>query len=251
MAIREQSTEPTTPAVLGEHAAGGDAVFGHGGRQGRGVVGTSDDHTAIEGATAQGIGVLGHGGPRGRGVVGIATVATAVEGYSERGAGVWGRGTPAGHFEGDVTVTGTVTATDLILAGGDCAEDFDAAAGDLAPGSVLVIDPAGGLRQSDQPYDRRVAGVVSGAGSLRPGIVLDRAGAAGERVTVALNGKTFCMVDAEHAPIEVGDLLTTSATPGCAMKAVDPQRSFGAVIGKALQECPAGRGLIPILVALH
>lgn len=251
MAIREQSTDPAIAAVLAEHAAGGDGVFGAGGQHGRGVVGTSSDHTAVEGNTENGIGVLGTGGQRGRGVVGTATNATAVEGYSERGVGIWGRGTPAGHFEGDVRVTGTVTATDLILAGGDCAEDFDTAGSDFAPGSVLVIDPSGGLRPSDQPYDRRVAGVVSGAGNLRPGIVLDRAGADSERVTVALNGKTFCMVDADHGAVEVGDLLTTSPTPGYAMKADDPARSFGAVIGKALQGCADGRGLIPILVSLQ
>jgi len=41
-------------------------------------------------------------------------------------------------------------------------------------------------------------------------------------------------VDAERAPIAVGDLLTTSDTPGHAMKAVDPVRSFGSVIEEAL-----------------
>lgn len=250
MAIREQSDQPNIPAVLGEHQAGGDSVFGNGGQNGRGVVGTSGAHTAIEGATNSGMGVLGTGGERGRGVVGTATNATAVEGYSQNGAGIWGRGNPAGHFEGNVTVTGTVTASDLLLAGGDCAEDFDTTATDLAPGTVLAIDATGGLRESEKPYDRRVAGVVSGAGSFRPGIVLDRAGDIG-RVTVALNGKTFCKVDAEHGPIEVGDLLTTSPTPGHAMKATDPAQAFGAVIGKALQPCASGRGLIPILVALQ
>jgi hypothetical protein len=53
------------------------------------------------------------------------------------------------------------------------------------------------------------------------------------------------------APIEVGDLLTTSPTPGHAMKATDPVRAFGAVIGKALRALGDGQGLIPILVALQ
>jgi hypothetical protein len=34
------------------------------------------------------------------------------------------------------------------------------------------------------------------------------------------------------------------------MKATDPRRAFGAIIGKALGPCPDGSGLIPILVAL-
>jgi hypothetical protein len=49
----------------------------------------------------------------------------------------------------------------------------------------------------------------------------------------------------------VGDLLTTSDTPGHAMKTIDPLKAFGAVIGKALTPMDAGRGLIPILVALQ
>jgi hypothetical protein len=35
------------------------------------------------------------------------------------------------------------------------------------------------------------------------------------------------------------------------MKATDPLRAFGAVIGKALRPKKEGKGLIPILVALQ
>jgi hypothetical protein len=66
-----------------------------------------------------------------------------------------------------------------------------------------------------------------------------------------LSGTAYCQVDARQEPIQVGDLLTTSATPGHAMKASDPLQAFGAVIGKALQPLPAGTGLIPILLALQ
>ena len=64
-------------------------------------------------------------------------------------------------------------------------------------------------------------------------------------------GKVYCKVDAEPSPLEVGDLLTTSTTPGHAMKADDPTRAFGAIIGKALLPLKSGRGLIPILIALQ
>ena len=57
-------------------------------------------------------------------------------------------------------------------------------------------------------------------------------------------------MDAGYAAVEVGDLLTTSPTRGHAMKADDPLKSFGAVIGKALRRLEAGQELIPILVAL-
>ena len=64
-------------------------------------------------------------------------------------------------------------------------------------------------------------------------------------------GKVYCKADALFGPIQVGDLLTTSSMPGHAMKASDPAKAFGAVIGKALGSLKAGTGLIPIIVALQ
>jgi hypothetical protein len=46
-------------------------------------------------------------------------------------------------------------------------------------------------------------------------------------------------------------MLTTSATPGHAMKAVDRITAFGAVVGKALRSLDCGQGLIPILITLQ
>jgi hypothetical protein len=68
---------------------------------------------------------------------------------------------------------------------------------------------------------------------------------------VALVGTVFCHVDADYAAVSTGDLLTTSPTSGHAMKAVDRQVAFGAIIGKALRPLQVGRGLLPILVALQ
>jgi hypothetical protein len=148
---------------------------------------------------------------------------------------------------GDVEVTG-----DIRLLGADCAENFDVSEAEAAePGTVMVIDQEGTLKPSEQPYDKRVAGVVSGAGGLKPGIVLDKQESNEGRLPVALVGKVVCNVDARHSPIEVGDLLTTSSTPGHAMKADDPLRAFGAVIGKALHSLKGGQGIIPVLIALQ
>ena len=58
-------------------------------------------------------------------------------------------------------------------------------------------------------------------------------------------------VDATYGPIALGDLLTTSSTPGHAMTASDPSTAFGAVIGKALRPWNDGAGLVPVLVALQ
>ncbi|HEX8174561.1 MAG TPA: hypothetical protein VF543_05510 [Pyrinomonadaceae bacterium] len=139
---------------------------------------------------------------------------------------------------------------DIELLGADCAEEFDMVA-EVEPATVMVIDAAGGkLRPCDEAYDRKVAGVISGGGTLSPGIMLDRQGGAG-RSPVALAGKVMCKVDAQYGPVEIGDLLTTSPTAGHAMRVEDPARAFGAVIGKALKPLKAGVGLIPILIALQ
>jgi hypothetical protein len=196
-------------------------------------------------------------------VVGVGTVATGVEGNSTSGAGVYGSsqtgiavhgngGRLAGLFEGDVHITGVLTVdVDVQLTGADLAEQFEVV-GTLPadPGCVVVLAGNDRVRVSEEPYDRRVAGVVSGAGSYRPALVLDSQVGA-DRRPLALTGKVWCNVDADCAPVELGDLLTTSSTPGHAMRAVDPSRAFGAVIGKALGSLQSGRGLLPVLVALQ
>jgi hypothetical protein len=154
------------------------------------------------------------------------------------------------EVNGSIAVTG-----DVQLLGADCAERFTAseASAGAEPGTVMVLGEEGALRASDGPYDRKVIGVVSGAGDYRPGLVLD-SGQDGEgevRLDIALIGKVFCKVDAAPAAVEIGDLLTTAERPGHAMKATDPGRAFGAVIGKALAPLEAGEGLVPILVALQ
>ena len=57
--------------------------------------------------------------------------------------------------------------------------------------------------------------------------------------------------DASFGAVATGDLLTTSATPGHAMKTGDALQAFGAVIGKAMRPLAQGRELVPILVALQ
>lgn len=150
-------------------------------------------------------------------------------------------------------VNGTINASeDIVIGGGDCAEEFDIIdAKSIEPGTVMVIDNNGALRASEKPYDKRVAGVISGAGDLRPGITLDKQTNKASRLPVALNGKVYCKVDADCAAVEVGDLLTTSSRYGYAMKVDDHVRSIGAIIGKALKPLETGCGLIPILVALQ
>lgn len=139
---------------------------------------------------------------------------------------------------------------DILLTNADCAEEFDFIDADIAPGMVVVIDEDERLAPCAVAYDRRVAGVVSGAGRFRPAIVLDRRPGA-PRPAVAMIGKVECNVDAGHGPIRCGDLLVSSSTPGHAMAATDPARTAGAVLGKALRGLDAGTGRVPILVCLQ
>ena len=180
----------------------------------------------------------------------FAAVAGITFNPAGTGAGVYGesRGQgPAGFFRGNVQVTG-----DVQLIGADCAEQFDIAnAESVEPGTVMALGEGGILEPSQFAYDKRAAGVVSGAGSYKPGIILDNQGLHANRKPIALVGKVYCKVDAQYGAIETGDLLTTSRTPGYAMKATDQAKAFGAIIGKALRPLTAGQGLIPILVGLQ
>jgi hypothetical protein len=269
-----------------EHAILGQSTKGAGvvgiSEANRGVIGRSKDQQGVFGESAKAAGVAGFSEGY-RGVVGRSTTGVGVWGASEAHEGVHaetksastaalaafqtneqsttaalyaehaGNG-PAAVFAGNVHVSGNLTADgDIVLSNADCAEDFDVVdAQKVEPGTVMVLGSDGALRRSVQAYDRCVTGVISGANSYRPGIVLDkRSTSRNDRLPIALLGKVYCFADADPAPIEVGDMLTTSHTPGHAMKASDPVSAFGAVLGKALQPLRSGRGLIPILVALQ
>jgi hypothetical protein len=153
---------------------------------------------------------------------------------------------------GEATRPASLEVTgDIVLSGNDLAEEFDLAGPDTAdPGTVVVLDREGAIRVSDSAYDSRVVGVISGAGDYKPAVVMDHhnEGLVCRR-PVALMGKVYCKVDASYGPVGIGNLLTTSPTPGYAMKANDRAKAFGSTIGKALRPLPAGRDLIPILIA--
>jgi hypothetical protein len=255
--------------VLGVSEAG-QGVWGHS-TTNIGTAGVSASGVGVQGVSETGTGVFGQS-TGGFGVHGVSASNTALLGVSTAGIGLLAstdtgeaavrgdhhNGGFAGVFNGSVLVTLNVDVNgnlgvlgDVSLVGADVAEEFDAIQGeDIEPGSVVVLADGDHVMVSSEAYDRRVVGVVSGAGGCRPGVVLDRQPTPG-RWPLALVGKVWCKVVADDAPIEVGDLLTTSTTPGHAMRASDPVRSFGAVLGKALGDRRTGRGLLPMLVALR
>ncbi len=243
-----------------------------------GVVGTSKQSTGVLGvAEGSGSGVLGQSN-QGSGVVATSSNGQGLTVFSDNDIGIFSQGaTFSGVFNGAFVVNkgpnpkdptkspsdinGSIVINDgnlfvnkgdIILTGADCAEEFDiVGVENIESGTVMIINEEGALRISDQPYDKKVAGVISGAGDYKPGLILDRQQSPNDRKPIALIGKVYCKADAQHGAIEVGDLLTTSPTSGHAMKAIDPLKAFGAIIGKALRPLKEGQGLIPILVSLQ
>lgn len=152
-------------------------------------------------------------------------------------------------------VTGKASVSVLEITGADVAEKFPTSECEkVEPGTVMEIDPAnpGTLRIARGAYNRRVAGVVSGAGDIPLGAILGNLPGHEDAPPIALSGRVYVRCDASSGAIQPGDLLTTSVTAGHAMKVDDYPRAQGAIIGKAMSELPAGEsGLVLVLVNLQ
>jgi hypothetical protein len=230
-------------------------------------------------AGRRGIGVYGHANYTGHDESGGSNyggyfVAEGTESEygmgGKPGTGIYAKGGRwAGDFDGPVRINGyasimgnltifkresaTSVRTLIRLGEGlDYAEGFDVSdKKDIGAGSVLVIDAdnPGELAISDEAYDSKVAGIVAGAKGNGSGV---RLGADEFDFDVALAGRVYCNVDASEIGVEAGDLLTTSATPGYAMKATDYMRAQGAILGKAMEKLEKGKkAQILVLVTLQ
>ena len=278
-AIHGQATNTSGIGVWGESAQhvgvygtspGGQGVWGNS-TTGTGVFGASDSWAGVWGQSngASGVvgrssnqysgGVYGENLANGYGVFGKAVNGAGVYGkstnwvgvYGETDAvgvaGVWGKNTAggvAGRFDGTVQITGGADLAERFVVSGETA---------VIPGTVLVIDTEnpGQLIASDQAYDTRVVGIASGAGGVQPGLTLHQEGLLEGNTQVAIAGRVYVLAEANSAPIQPGDLLTTSTMPGYAMAASDRNLAYGAVIGKALTGLDNGTGLVLVLVNLQ
>ena len=167
------------------------------------------------------------------------------------GTGNVGIGTTAPAAKLDVN--GTARVKVLEITGADLAEKFPTSEA-LEPGTVVEIDPdnPGQLRKAHGAYNTRVAGVVAGANGLSKGIILGNLEGSENHTPIAMSGRVWVHADATHEAIEPGDLLTTSDLPGHAMKASDPSRAHGTVIGKAMTRLEKGKtGMVLVLVNLQ
>jgi hypothetical protein len=222
------------------------------------IYGNSDEanyyigHYPVEGS--DGLDIHWYGGVR----VGTRGDGAAIQVTVNGNVGI-GTATPSAKLEvaGNFKVSGasnSITTPVLTITGGsDLAEPFPVAGPDIPQGAVVIIDDArpGQLKLSERAYDTRVAGIVSGAGGVQPGITLHQQGALEGTQNVALSGRVYALADASPNPIKPGDLLTTSDTPGHVMKAADRERRDGAILGKAMSALDSGQGLVLVLVTLQ
>lgn len=239
--LHAQSSASTVAAILGRHTGDTAGVWGES-NTGSGTVGISQTWAGVYGQSQGNAGVWGRS-TNGFGVYGEAVNPGAVAGYFRHlGTG------EALHVDGKAAVK-----TLQILGGADIVEGFETGDGSVEPGTVVVIDPEhpGELRPSSTPYDRRVAGIVSGAGGISPGLHLGQEGVLNGETPVAMSGRVYVRSSIENGRIRAGDLLTTSSHPGCAMRATDHSRALGAILGKAMTSLDAGTGLVLVLVNLQ
>jgi hypothetical protein len=167
-----------------------------------------------------------------------------------------GIGTPNPNAKLDVD--GTVRGRMIeVIGGSDVAEPYHVAPrGEVkpVPGMVVCIDSTkiGQMKVAGRAYDKTVAGILSGANGIQPGITLRQEGTVADgTLPVASIGRVWCWCDADaNGAIEAGDMLTTSDTPGHAMRVTDHNQANGAIIGKAMSSLPSGKGLVLVLVSL-
>ncbi|HWR83393.1 MAG TPA: hypothetical protein VN285_08825 [Candidatus Deferrimicrobium sp.] len=151
-----------------------------------------------------------------------------------------------------------ITSVLQITGGSDLSEQFDvrhmSPDDQPTPGMIVCIDldNPGKLVVSGKAYDPTVAGIISGAGGVKPGMLMGQAGSISDgQHAVALTGRVYCWADASSGSIRPGDPLTSSETPGHAMKVTDYGRAQGAIIGKSMSTLEEGTGLVLVLVSLQ
>ena len=192
------------------------------------------------------------------GMPGISSDGPFIYGFNGGALGGLGPTTIAlsWSWSGNVWVSNNLsTATLTIRGGADVAEPFNITSenGEIPQGAVVVIDERnpGHLKLSNRPYDTRVAGVVSGANGINPGIQMQQQGLLEGGKNVALTGRVYVQATAMNGAINPGDMLTTSSLPGYAMKVTNHSKGQGAILGKAMTGLSETKGMVLVLVTLQ
>ena len=147
--------------------------------------------------------------------------------------------TGAANLPGSITGIWTLNGSSTLQATyADLAEYYEGDK-DYEPGTVLVFGGDKEITETVQMNDTRLAGVVT----TNPAYVMNQ-DQQGIKVCLALAGRVPCKVIGR---VKKGDMLTTSATPGYAVRATSP--TLGAIIGKAIEDKDYGEaGVITVAV---
>ncbi len=140
--------------------------------------------------------------------------------------------TVCGLFSGGTANTTpyiSMTIIEVAASGADLAEIYASRDDTLSPGDVVSLDSSleAGVKKSSVAYDKQVLGIVSTNPAMTIGGIEENDSKA---VPVALSGRVPVKVSTENGSIVAGDYLTTSSTPGVAMKAT----KVGSIIGTAM-----------------
>ncbi|OGG06310.1 hypothetical protein A2777_05355, partial [Candidatus Gottesmanbacteria bacterium RIFCSPHIGHO2_01_FULL_40_15] len=140
-------------------------------------------------------------------------------------------------------ITGSIDRIDMTLSevgvASDLAEIYSTNDFSINQGDVVSLDPAlkAGVIKTEKAYDQNAIGVVSSRPFQVIGSIDDENAKSG--VPVALSGRVPVKVTSENGPINPGDLLTSSDTPGFAGK-ID---RAGPVIGMAMAQFDPENGI--------
>ena len=216
----------TTPVATNGGAGGATSstTTGSGGTAGSGSGGNGGNGTA-------GTGFGGYGGGGGASHASGTGGTGGTGGAEGGGGGGGGAGSTTTGGAGGAGGSGEVRIWTLRGAGADLAEIYGTNDQTLEAGDVVTLDPEmiAGVKKTTTTYDGQVMGIVS----TNPGVVIGDIEDAGVKpVLLALSGRVPVKVSLENGPIKKGDYLTTSTTPGVAMKAT----KAGQIIGQAMTE---------------
>ena len=162
------------------------------------------------------------------------------------------------EMDADFGGVGRVITDEIQIKGGaDLSENFDVSnvfGKAVEAGQIVSIDVRnpGQLILSSEAYDTRIAGVISGANGVRPGLLMGQEGTIADGAyPIALTGRVYVKVDASFGEIKAGDLITSSPIAGVGMKAKSKKKRQGAIIGKAMTELSSGQGEVLVLISLQ
>ncbi|MEP7103575.1 MAG: hypothetical protein ABI721_02620 [Candidatus Dojkabacteria bacterium] len=146
-------------------------------------------------------------------------------------------GVTAGTIKLQFAENTAAAATSITVKAGSFVQAYKVGGADLAevyygheslvPGTVVSLDTSitAGVKTSSISNDKKLIGVVS----TKPGLVVgDTSNGEGTTpILVALSGRVPVRVSTENGPIIGGDYLTSSSTPGVAMKAGEGSPTIG------------------------